>query len=166
MIVFDLSCDTGHRFEGWFRSSSAFEEQQAQGLLACPQCGSADVTKAPMAPAVPAKGNTRRAEPAVATEGSGATEGHTNQVQTQGGALPPAVREALDKLAKLQAETIKDSTYVGSRFAEETRAMHYGEKDAALIHGKADADEARELLEEGIAVAPLLIPFTPPDEVN
>ena len=73
-------------------------------------------------------------------------------------------REA--QLAKLQAETIKDSTYVGDRFVEETRAMHYGEKDAALIHGKADAQEARELLEEGISFAPLLIPFTPPEDAN
>ena len=156
MIVFDLACEDGHRFEGWFKSSAAFADQRDNGLLACPHCGSAEVRKAPMAPAVAAKGNARRAEvPAEPASG-----------QTQGGALPPALKEAMAKLAKLQAETIKDSTYVGDRFAEETRAMHYGEKDAGLIHGKADAKEARELLEEGIAVAPLLIPFTPPDEVN
>ena len=159
MIVFDLACADGHRFEGWFRSSAAFEDQGAKGLL-CPHCGSTEVTKAPMAPAVPAKGNARRAgTPATAEREQG-------EHPTQGGALPPAVREAMEKLAKLQAETIKDSTYVGNRFAEETRAMHYGEKDAALIHGKADAKEARELLEEGISFAPLLIPFTPPDETN
>ena len=109
-----------------------------------------------MAPAVPAKGNARPAAPAKAEP----------EATSQGGALPPAVREAMQKLARLQADTIKDSTYVGSRFAEESRAMHYGEKDKALIHGKADAKEARDLLEEGITVAPLLIPFTPPDETN
>ena len=160
MIVFDLACDAGHRFEGWFRSSAAFADQAESGLLLCPQCGSAEVAKAPMAPAVPAKGNARRPEaPAKA-------DGGEVQAGSQGGALPPALREAMDKLAKLQAETIKDSTYVGNRFAEETRAMHYGEKDAALIHGKADAQEARELLEEGISFAPLLIPFTPPEDAN
>jgi hypothetical protein len=156
MIVFDLSCEDGHRFEAWFRSSSAFEDQSAKGLLMCPHCGSGAVTKAPMAPAVPAKGNARPAVPAKTEP----------EATSQGGALPPAVREAMQKLARLQADTIKQSTWVGSRFAEESRAMHYGEKDAALIHGKADAKEARELLEEGITVAPLLIPFTPPDETN
>ena len=160
MIVFDLACADGHRFEGWFRSSSAFEEQGAKGLLMCPQCGSTDVTKAPMAPAVPAKGNARRSEAPAQTEQA---KGKSEQ---QGGALPPALREAIDKLAKVQAETIKDSTWVGDRFAEETRAMHYGEKDAALIHGKADAKEARDLLEEGISFAPLLVPFTPPEDAN
>ncbi|GAB5347510.1 DUF1178 family protein [Alteriqipengyuania sp. 357] len=159
MIVFDLSCDAGHRFEGWFRSSSAFEDQGAKGLLACPQCGSADVAKAPMAPAVPAKGNAARATVAEADDSR-------DEVASQGGAIPPALREAMQKLAQIQADTIKDSTYVGDRFAEESRAMHYGEKDAALIHGKADARQARELLEEGIALAPLLIPFTPPEETN
>ena len=156
MIVFDLACADGHRFEGWFRSSAAFEDQGAKGLLLCPHCGSTEVTKAPMAPAVPAKGNARSATPVK----------QEREAASQGGALPAAVRQAIEKLAKLQAETIKDSTYVGDKFAEETRAMHYGEKDAALIHGKADAKEARELLEEGISFAPLLIPFTPPDETN
>ena len=59
MIVFDLSCSDGHRFEGWFGSSDDYADQHARGLLACPVCGSAAVSKAPMAPAVPAKGNTR-----------------------------------------------------------------------------------------------------------
>tara|TARA_B100000749_G_scaffold132610_1_gene101720 strand:+ start:1344 stop:1835 length:492 start_codon:yes stop_codon:yes gene_type:complete len=163
MIVFDLSCESGHRFEAWFRSSSAFEEQGKQGLLVCPRCGSSEVAKAPMAPAVPAKGNATRAAISKATEGEGDNSGGG---ASQGGALPPAVREAMEKLAKLQADTIKDSTYVGDKFAEESRAMHYGEKDTALIHGKANAKEARELLEEGIPLAPLLIPFTPTDETN
>ena len=67
MIVYDLICDHGHRFEGWFGSSGDYAEQRERGLVSCPQCGSGEVTKAPMAPAVPAKGNTReeaRAAPA------------------------------------------------------------------------------------------------------
>ena len=159
MIVFDLSCAEGHRFEGWFRSSDDYMAQGAQGLLVCPQCGSNAVTKAPMAPAVPAKGNAARGAVVQANEAR-------DEGTSQGGAIPPALREAMQKLAQIQADTIKDSTYVGDRFAEESRAMHYGEKDAALIHGKADMKEARELLDEGIALAPLLIPFTPPDEAN
>ena len=69
MIVFDLSCDGGHRFEAWFRSSSAFEEQGRQGLLVCPHCGSSEVAKAPMAPAVPVKGNARADAPAKREQG-------------------------------------------------------------------------------------------------
>ncbi len=161
MIVFDLACEMGHRFEAWFQSSTAFDQQGAQGLLMCPDCGSNEVVKAPMAPAVPAKGNVR-----VARSADFAASAEQPEAPSQGGALPPAVREAMQKLAKLQAETIKDSTYVGDKFADESRAMHYGEKDTGLIHGKANANEARELIEEGITIAPLLVPFTPPDEAN
>ncbi len=158
MIVFDLACDKGHRFEAWFRSSSAFDEQGRKGLLMCPSCGSNEVAKAPMAPAVPAKGNARVERPA--------ERAASPDAPSQGGALPPAVRQAMEKLAKLQADTIKDSTYVGDKFADESRAMHYGEKDTVLIHGKANAKEARELIEEGITIAPLLVPFTPPEDAN
>jgi len=160
MIVFDLSCDNGHRFEGWFRSSAAFAEQDERGQLMCPHCGTSTVGKAPMAPAVPAKGNHSR------PTGQAVEAARGEPSSQQGGAIPPALQDAMQKLAKLQAETIKHSTYVGDRFAEESRAMHYGEKDAALIHGKADAKEARALLDEGIALAPLLVPYTPPDEAN
>ena len=150
MIVFDLCCGEGHRFEGWFGSSDDFAAQQARGLVVCPQCGSAQVDKAPMAPAVPKKGNqhevTKRA--------------------VAGGKLPPEAAEALDKLAKLQAEALKSSTWVGEQFADRSRAMYYGERDAEAIHGRATPDEARSLVEEGITVAPLLFPIAPPDELN
>jgi hypothetical protein len=150
MIVFDLSCGEGHRFEGWFGSSDDFAAQQARGLVACPQCGSAEVEKAPMAPAVPRKGNQRaEAKQAVA-----------------GGALPPEAAEAFAKLAALQAEALKSSTWVGEEFAERSREMHYGERDPKAIHGQATPDQARALIEEGITVAPLLIPVAPPDELN
>jgi hypothetical protein len=72
----------------------------------------------------------------------------------------------LRAVALAQAEAIKSSTWVGTSFAEDARAMHYGDKDAAPIHGQATPEEARDLLEEGIAVAPLLIPVVPPGEAN
>ena len=150
MIVFDLCCGAGHRFEGWFGSSDDFAAQQARGLVACPACGSAEVTKAPMAPAVPKKGNQRsEAKHPVA-----------------GGALPPEAAEMLGKIAQLQAEALKSSTWVGEQFAEQSRKMHYGERDAQAIHGQATPDEARALVEEGITIAPLLFPVAPPDELN
>lgn len=160
MIVFDLHCPHGHRFEGWFGSSSDYEEQQARGLVTCPECGSAEVGKAPMAPAVPVKGNQRgdtRPVQAPAQSGDG---------MMAGGSIPPEVLKAMRALAEAQAKALKQSRYVGDKLADEARAMHYGDKDLEAIHGKATLKEAQELLDEGVPVAPLLAPFTPPDELN
>lgn len=155
MIVFDLACHDGHRFEGWFGSSSEFEDQRARGLLVCPSCGSAAVSKAPMAPAVPAKGNTRaEVLPPEAPK------------QVSNTPMPPQVQKALAALAKAQAEALKNSTWVGDKFAEETRKMHYGERDEAPIHGQASLAEAKALIEEGVPVAPLPFPVAPPEKLN
>ena len=153
MIVFDLHCAEGHRFEGWFGSSDDFASQREGGLVACPQCGSDDVSKAPMAPAIPVKGNQRGDVP-------------SKSEQMAGGRIPPEVRKAMQALADAQAKALEQSRYVGDAFAEETRAMHYGEKDLEAIHGKATLQQAKELIEEGVPVAPLLAPYTPPDELN
>jgi hypothetical protein len=162
MIVFELLCHSGsHRFEGWFGSSDDFAHQQERGLVACPQCGSASVIKAPMAPAVPRKGNQQAASAPSPTPGA-----ETRHPVMNGPPIPPQVAQALQKIAAMQAEAIKQSEWVGNRFAEESRAIHYGEREDKPIHGKASAKEAQELLDEGIAVAPLLIPIAPPDEVN
>ena len=152
MIVFDLSCDAGHRFEGWFASSERYADQRSRGLVTCPHCGSVDVNKAPMAPAVPAKANTRADAPL-----------ERKQVTSK---LPPQVLQAMSALAQAQSKALADSTWVGDEFAEQSRAMHYGERDHATIHGQATRDEAAALIEEGIPVAPLPFPVAPPDELN
>lgn len=152
MIVFDLVCtDAGHRFEGWFASSDVFADQQSRGLLCCPECGSPAVDKAPMAPAVGRKGNQKAEAKAPAA---------------MSGPVPPQMQEVMAKLAVMQAEALKQSTWVGDSFAEKSRAMHYGEVDQATIHGQATLDDAKLLLEEGIAVMPLPFPVAPPDELN
>lgn len=153
MIVFDLCCADGHRFEGWFGSSDDFASQQSGGLLTCPQCGSPGVGKAPMAPAVPIKANARN-------------DGKAQKHPMASGALPRQVIKAVKALAQAQAKALADSTWVGDEFAEKSRAMHYGERDEATIHGQATREEAEALLEEGIAVAPLPFPVLPPDELN
>jgi len=153
MIVFDLQCCEGHRFEGWFGSSADFDTQRQRGLVQCPQCGAPEVDKAPMAPAVPAKGNRRGDE-------------NSPKHRLAGGRIPLEVHKAMQALAEAQAKALKDSRYVGDTFAEETRAMHYGEKELEAIHGKATLQEARALLEEGVPVAPLLAPYVPPGELN
>ncbi len=158
MIVFDLQCDEGHRFEGWFGSSSDYESQRDSGLVACPECGSAMIEKAPMAPAVPAKGNSSRSP---ATQAS-----HDTQHPVANAPMPPEVEEAMQALAKAQAKALKSSTYVGDRFAEQSREMHYGDRTEAPIHGKASLEEAKSLIDEGVPVAPLPFPVAPPDELN
>tara|TARA_R110002072_G_scaffold58144_8_gene148763 strand:+ start:7825 stop:8292 length:468 start_codon:yes stop_codon:yes gene_type:complete len=155
MIVYDLHCAEGHRFEGWFGSSADYVEQREQGLVECPQCGSQEVGKAPMAPAVPAKSNQRTGK-VVAKSGKPVTNRE----------IPPEVHKAMRALAEAQAKALRTSTYVGDGFAEESRAMHYGEKEVEAIHGKATVREAKELIEEGIAVAPLPFPIAEPDKLN
>ncbi|RJY08540.1 DUF1178 family protein [Aurantiacibacter aquimixticola] len=158
MIVFDLVCDQGHRFEGWFGSSDQFAAQRDGGLLACPTCGSDVVTKAPMAPAVPKKGSQQAVSPATAS---------TNEERPVSNApMPKEVVEALGKLAEAQKKALANSEYVGKQFAEQSRAMHYGEKDHAPIHGEASAKEAKNLINEGVQVAPLPFPVAPPEELN
>ncbi|NCP13188.1 MAG: DUF1178 family protein [Sphingomonadales bacterium] len=156
MIVFDLSCSDGHRFEGWFASSADFEDQRTDGLLACPFCGSVDVIKAPMAPAVPAKGNSR--QEVLPPENTTRPVANTP--------MPAEVQQAFLALAKAQAAALKNSTWVGDKFAEETRRMHYGERDEAPIHGQASLAEAKALIEEGVPIAPLPFPVAPPEKLN
>lgn len=156
MIVFDLRCDEGHRFEGWFASSDDYTAQQERGLLACPQCGSVAVDKAPMAPAVPVKGNQMR-EPRPAGR---------PDAPVSNAPIPREVMQAMQALAAAQSKALENSRWVGDGFAEESRAMHYGEKDLEVIHGKATLAEAKALLEEGIAVAPLPFPVAEPDKLN
>lgn len=155
MIIFDLKCSAcSHVFEAWFGSSEDYESQKARGLISCPVCGAADIGKAVMAPAVPAKSNQLSSSPAPSAEAipSPADDGRMQEILTQ--------------IAKAQAEMLKQSEWVGRDFAGTARAMHYGEQDTKPIHGEVAPDEARDLLEEGIQVAPLIVPFVPPEEQN
>ena len=152
MIVFELACPHEHRFEGWFGSSADFARQQAGGLVSCPTCGSRQVSKAPMSPAVGRKGNQRQDK--------------SPALPVSRGPLPPELQQALTNLAQAQAKALENSTWVGDDFADATRAMHYGEREAEAIHGRADGETALALLEEGIAVAPLPFPLIPPSDLN
>lgn len=155
MIVFDLECRAdGHRFECWFGSTGDFEQQRERGLLCCPQCGGSDVDKAVMAPRVGRKGN----------QGSEVAPAKAQPVSN--GAIPPEAAQMMRKLAAMQAEALQSSRWVGDSFADDARAMHYGERDQEVIHGQATLEQAKDLLEEGIAVAPLPFPVVPPGKSN
>lgn len=136
MIRYALRCDRGHDFDGWFRSSEAYDAMRAGGHVACAQCGSTQVDKSLMAPAVAAK--------------SPAAEPSPNPLEAA--------------LQALRQEIEANSDYVGLRFADEARAMHEGRSPTRAIHGEARPDEARKLLEEGVPVAPL--PFIPRQKTN
>ena len=116
-----------------------------------------------MAPNVGRKGNqaAEAAAPATATPPAPVA----GQAMSPS-ALPAEAVEMMRALATMQAEALKSSRWVGGDFAEQSRAMHYGEQTAESIHGQATPEEAKELLEEGIAVAPLLVPFVPPEQSN
>jgi hypothetical protein len=138
VIAYALRCHRGHQFEGWFRDSTAFDEQQVSGHLSCPSCRSARVEKAVMAPAV---SGTKKSAKAKAAE--------ARQMRQFATGLRKYVQENAD--------------YVGPKFAEEARRIHYGERPERHIYGEATPNEAQELVEEGIDVAAL-----PPalDEAN
>jgi hypothetical protein len=135
MIVFDLRCNDGHRFESWFQSGAAFDRQQAEGAIECPLCGSHAIAKAPMAPRL-----------AHAAEAAGETG-----VVAEG--APPA--EMLEALRRLRRHIEENCDYVGPAFPEQARRIFYGETESRGIYGEASLDDAVALRDEGIEVQPL-----------
>jgi len=143
MIKYQLHCDDGHDFEGWFPSSDAFEKQKKRGFVACAICGTNKVDRAIMAPAV---ARTDKSPAVVPTE-------FMNDVSSS--LISDEERELRRRLAELRAEMIKDAKDVGEDFAEEARKIHFGESDVKQIYGRTTLADARELLDEGIGVLPL-----------
>jgi hypothetical protein len=138
VIVYSLQCFRGHAFEGWFRDSAAYDAQAADGKLVCPVCDTRKIEKAPMAPSLPSAVGERKNVPA-------------HQV-------PDELRKMRQFVTGLRKYVEDNAEYVGSRFPEEARKIHYGESEEKHIYGEATLNEARELIEEGVDVAPL-----PPD---
>ncbi len=166
MIVFDLECRSGgHRFEGWFGSSEQFASQQARGLVTCPICGNGDVQKAVMAPNIARKGNQAAALPTSQPQ-SDAASVNTPVVTNNAPSLPPEADALFRSMAQAQAEALKTSRWVGDKFADTARAIHYGEREAEQVHGQATLRQAQELAEEGVTIAPVLFPLVPPGEAN
>jgi hypothetical protein len=151
LIIFDLKCaPQGHVFEAWFGSTADYEAQKARGLVSCPLCGALEVHKAPMAPAVGAKGNSKA--PAAPPE---LYSGDAGQVKAM-----------LAAAAALQKKLLEGSESVGDRFANEARAIHLGDAEARAIHGSATRAQAESLIEDGIPVAPLPFPVVDPGAEN
>ena len=154
MKVLNLQCPYQHAFEGWFGSESDFQSQLARGLVTCPLCGDPAIQKMPTAPrlnlgasgALPEAASTSREVSVPA-----APVGHPAQQVVASGGAQAGQAEFLKALRHVLANT-ED---VGERFADEARAMHYGDAEQRNIRGQASRAEAVELLEEGINVMPL-----------
>jgi hypothetical protein len=164
MIRYALNCDQGHQFESWFQNSAAYDKQNKRALVTCPVCGSAKVEKAMMAPRLtsgdtPEPPAAPQPAPAAATPPALAAKA---QVNAQVAMMSPPERELRQKLKELRDHITKNANYVGPRFSEEARKIHYGETERRSIYGEASPDEAKELHEEGIEFHPL--PILPDDQ--
>lgn len=140
MIRYRLGCANGHEFESWFRSSADYEAQAKTGVVACPLCGSVEIEKQPMAPAVV---SSRRADPAKAKAENDGKAAELTALR--------AARKAL----------IENSENVGPRFAEEARKIHFGETDERSIRGSSTFEEAQDLFQDGISFG--VLPSLPED---
>lgn len=141
MIRYALGCEAGHTFESWFNNSAAFDRQAARGLIACPLCGSTNVEKAIMAPAL-----------------SGSREDDAPIAEPEKTPVAIVSKEEVEvrkKLKELRDHIVKNADYVGEKFPEEARRMHYGEIEHRSIYGEASPDAARSLADEGIEFHPL-----------
>ena len=144
MIKYALACNRGHTFEGWFSSSADYDGQAAQGLVDCPLCGSKQVDKQIMAPTVAGtKAQRAAAEPAPQTQ--------------------EMMMEALGQVRQYVEDNFDD---VGDAFATEARAIHEGRAEDRGIYGQATPTEVRDLVEDGIRVAPLPAPPKAKSELN
>jgi len=142
MIKYALTCEHEHEFEGWFGSSSDYDDQLARGLLDCPVCASKAVRKQIMAPAV---AGTR--------------------AQTGGGDLSPQARQMMmEAMGRVRDHVETHFDYVGDSFASEARAIHEGVSEERGIYGEASPAEVKALVEDGVPVAPL--PPAPPKKTD
>lgn len=135
MIQYALICENAHKFDAWFRNAQAYDDQHARGIVTCPICGSGQVEKALMAPAL---GRTRAEQQSVSL-----SIGHPEHAK-----LRAAMRALREKI-------INEADYVGDKFAEEARKIHFKDVEAHAIFGEATPEEASSLLEDGVDFMPL-----------
>jgi hypothetical protein len=150
MIVFDLLCASGHRFEGWFGSKADFTSQKKRSLLSCPTCGSADIQRVPSA----TRANLGAEAPKPAPQAA-----RTPEME---GKDPFAIAQML--YSRMLDELLTKSEDVGKEFPKEARKIFYQESPQRSIRGQATQQEHDELLDEGIPVARLPVP--PKDNLN
>ncbi|HVY90025.1 MAG TPA: DUF1178 family protein [Hyphomonadaceae bacterium] len=127
MIRYSLACVGEHKFEAWFSNSKAYDVQRKKKLVECPVCGSHDVRKQIMAPAVRSSAPQRESEEAAAARMAG----------------------------EIRQHIAKTHDYVGDKFADQARSMYYGEIEHRPVWGEVEPDVAKELIEEGVPAMPI-----------
>jgi hypothetical protein len=170
MIKYALACKRGHTFESWFQSSAAYDKQATRALVACPICGSTKVAKEIMAPALT---RTRKRAPSPPEAVTAPSTGPSatppvptpfpGEDKTPVAMISPQEIEFRKKLKELRDHLTRNADYVGPKFPEEARKMHYGEAEHRSIYGEASPDDAKALADEGIEFHPLPVL---PDERN
>jgi hypothetical protein len=138
MIRYDLICDKGHEFDAWFSDSASYDKQRKRGFVECSVCGSIKVEKQLMRPSIGSKSNKKAA---------------ASQSMVAG--ADPRMQKMMSMMREFRAHVEKNAENVGDKFPEEARKIHYKESEERGIYGNATADEARDLIEEGIEVHPL-----------
>jgi hypothetical protein len=151
MIVFDLSCRDGHRFEGWFGSAKDFASQKKRGLLSCPTCGGTGIERALSAPRLNMGAQEPKKLPVAA-----------QKTPDMEGKDPFAVAQML--YSRMLDEILTKSEDVGAKFPEEARKIFYKEAEGRAIRGQATQEEHDSLVDEGIPVARFPVP--PPERLN
>ena len=145
MIRYDLVCEKGHEFDGWFRDSDTYDKQAKRGLVSCTHCGTAKIQKQIMAPGIASKSNKKS----------------DNAVRMSAGLVDPRAAAMMQMMRDYRKHVEANSENVGDKFAEEARKIHYNETKARGIHGQATRDDVVALTEEGIDIHP--IPVLPED---
>jgi hypothetical protein len=153
MIQYALKCADGHTFDSWFQSATAYEKLVSNGLLTCAICGNGHIEKAIMTPRV-RTGRNNAAVPEVSDE----------VVAEKPVSLSEPASPAEQAMAEMRKLVEENSDYVGKDFASQARAMHDGDVPLRSIYGEARAEEAKQLIEDGVPVAPL--PFMPARKTN
>ncbi len=153
MIRYALRCGKGHEFEAWFRSIADYDRQAADHVVACPACGDHQVEKALMAPSIGRAGKDK-SRPSVPEPQAAAPAAAppADKVQL---AADPRQQALIQAMREIRKKIVENADYVGDRFAEEARKIHYREAEPRGIYGEATREEAEKLAEEGVEFAPL-----------
>jgi hypothetical protein len=162
MIRYALVCAKGHSFESWFQNSTAYDKQRKRSLVECPVCGDTKIEKAIMAPRLAGAGKRARAPEGIPMPNAPAS-GDAEAAKSPVAMMSPQEREFRQKLKEVREHLTRNADYVGPKFPEEARKMHYGDIEHRSIYGEASPQEAKELHDEGIEFHPLPVL---PDERN
>ena len=145
MILYDLRCSQGHKFEAWFKDSGSYDKQAKRGDVECPVCSDTSVEKAIMAPRLSSSTRKKGSEHDTPISRGPHSDERASEV----------AREILDAVGKVQRHVEENCDYVGDKFADEARAIHHGDSEERGIYGEATKSEVEDLLDEDIPVMPV-----------